>query len=117
LAKERKGNRVTSGRSFRWSFVGSKSRVEAGTRWNIVPDEVLLEGTLRTHDAEVRRDLIARIERTAAGIAGGRRRERDITPIQRASTAGAVIVPMTPLEHALKSRPVLSVAIAGSTTP
>ncbi len=45
------------------------ARIEGGNRWNIIPDEVVMEGTIRTHDAEVRRELIQRVERTAKGIA------------------------------------------------
>ena len=44
--------------------------IRAGTAWNIIPQEVHLEGTIRTHDVEVRR-LAARefhrlVEQTAA---------------------------------------------------
>ena len=40
--------------------------IHGGTRWNIIPDEVVLEGTLRTYDAAMRDDLIARLRRTVA---------------------------------------------------
>jgi amidohydrolase len=42
-----------------------------GVRNNIVPDSVAMEGTLRTYDSAMRRDLLARIERTAKSIAAG----------------------------------------------
>ncbi|MEX0900976.1 MAG: amidohydrolase [Gammaproteobacteria bacterium] len=40
--------------------------ITGGTRWNIIPDEVVLEGTIRTYDAAMREDLIARLRRTVA---------------------------------------------------
>ncbi len=41
----------------------------AGVRYNIIPEEATLSGTLRTFDAEQRRDVQARIRRTAISIA------------------------------------------------
>ncbi len=41
----------------------------AGVRYNVLPDEVELLGTVRTLDPEVQRDLHARIERTATKLA------------------------------------------------
>jgi amidohydrolase len=46
-------------------------RIAGGVRTNILPDSVLLEGTLRTPAAEQRADTIARMERSAAAIAQG----------------------------------------------
>ncbi|MCA1798746.1 MAG: amidohydrolase [Xanthomonadaceae bacterium] len=43
-------------------------RIEGGTRWNIIPDEVVLEGTVRTYDADMRDDLLARVRRTVEGV-------------------------------------------------
>jgi amidohydrolase len=43
--------------------------INGGTRWNIIPDEVVLEGTIRTYDAAMRDDLIARLRRTVASVA------------------------------------------------
>ena len=43
--------------------------INGGTRWNIIPDEVVLEGTIRTYDAAMRDDLITRLRRTAAKTA------------------------------------------------
>jgi amidohydrolase len=45
--------------------------LRGGEAFNVIPDEVVLLGTLRTFDAEVRASLPARIERIAAGVAGG----------------------------------------------
>lgn len=46
-------------------------KIAGGVRTNILPDSVLLEGTLRTPAASQRADTIARMERTAAAIAQG----------------------------------------------
>ena len=52
-------------------------RIIGGIRYNIIPDSVFLEGTIRTFDPATRDTIIARIKRTAEGIAqsaGGRAR-------------------------------------------
>ncbi len=43
--------------------------IHGGIRFNIIPDSVEVEGTLRTFDMAVRADVIARFRRTAAAIA------------------------------------------------
>lgn len=53
----------------RKTAVISIGSIHGGVRNNIIPEEVELIGTVRTHDAEVRTDLHARIERTATAIA------------------------------------------------
>jgi amidohydrolase len=47
----------------------SIGRIKGGVRNNVIPDEVELEGTIRTFDEEMRREIHQRIERTASGIA------------------------------------------------
>jgi amidohydrolase len=47
--------------------------VHGGTAANIVAGEVVIQGTLRTFDAELRARLLARIAQVAAGIAGAMR--------------------------------------------
>ncbi|MGH9309768.1 MAG: amidohydrolase [Vicinamibacterales bacterium] len=42
---------------------------EAGVRNNIIPDTARLVGTIRTFDAEMRKDIHARVQRTAGSIA------------------------------------------------
>jgi amidohydrolase len=42
---------------------------DGGIRNNIVPDSIRLTGTIRTFDAEMQKDIHARVERTAGGIA------------------------------------------------
>jgi amidohydrolase len=44
-------------------------KIEGGTRFNIVPDEVVLKGTLRALDPDMRRQLQERVRRTAEQIA------------------------------------------------
>jgi len=47
----------------------SVGRISGGIRNNVIPDEVELEGTIRSFDEAMRRDIHERIERTARGIA------------------------------------------------
>jgi amidohydrolase len=44
-------------------------RITGGVRFNIIPESVLLEGTIRALDRAVQRDLHARVKRTAESIA------------------------------------------------
>jgi amidohydrolase len=44
-------------------------RFNGGIRYNIIPDSVFLEGTIRTFDPAQRDTIIARLKRTATGIA------------------------------------------------
>jgi len=43
--------------------------INAGVRYNIIPDSVVMSGTIRTFDAAVRRDVHDRVRRTAESIA------------------------------------------------
>ncbi|MEK6711952.1 MAG: amidohydrolase [Nitrospinota bacterium] len=47
----------------------SVTRLEAGTAYNIIPDEVRLMGTMRTHREETRGAMKGRMEETLRGIA------------------------------------------------
>jgi amidohydrolase len=47
----------------------SVGRISGGVRNNVIPDQVELEGTIRTFDPSMRQDIHQRIERTARGIA------------------------------------------------
>ena len=49
--------------------VVSFGQVHGGIRWNIIPDDVKLEGTIRTFDSAMREDLIARMQHTSEHIA------------------------------------------------
>jgi amidohydrolase len=41
----------------------SVGMVQGGTAWNIIPGQVVLEGTIRTHDAEVRAKVLEQFQR------------------------------------------------------
>jgi amidohydrolase len=43
--------------------------IHGGVRGNIIPDSVVMVGTLRTFDPDMRKDIQGRIQRTAEGIA------------------------------------------------
>jgi amidohydrolase len=45
------------------------STVHGGVRANIIPDSLEMQGTIRTHDEEVRADIWRRLEKTATTIA------------------------------------------------
>jgi amidohydrolase len=44
-------------------------RINGGTRFNIIPDSVVMDGTVRTFDPAMRKDILARMTRTAQSIA------------------------------------------------
>jgi amidohydrolase len=44
-------------------------RIEGGNRSNIIPDEVVMEGTIRTFDPGMQKQIHERVRRTATGIA------------------------------------------------
>ena len=48
----------------------SVGRISGGVRNNVIPDQVEMEGTIRTFDANMREEIHRRIEQTARGIAG-----------------------------------------------
>ncbi len=47
----------------------SVGQVHGGVRWNIIPDQVKLEGTVRTFDAGMREQLLAKMQHTAEHVA------------------------------------------------
>jgi len=49
--------------------VVSVGKIEGGVRFNIIPATVKLDGTIRTHDPRVQKEVHERIRRTAEGIA------------------------------------------------
>jgi amidohydrolase len=51
------------------SVVLSVTRMQGGNTWNVLPEQVELEGTLRTHRSEVREKLKVRVNDIAAGLA------------------------------------------------
>jgi len=55
------------------SAVLSITMLKAGTAFNIIPDTVEMTGTLRCFDADLRKSLLASLQRTAEGIASALR--------------------------------------------
>ncbi|WP_345830082.1 amidohydrolase (plasmid) [Pantoea sp. BRR-3P] len=53
------------------SVVVSVTRFTAGNSWNVLPQTVELEGTVRTHNAEIRAQIPHKIEALIKGIAAG----------------------------------------------
>ena len=50
-------------------FVITIGSVHAGTKENIIPDEAVLQGTIRTLDEKIRRQAKANVEKVAQGVA------------------------------------------------
>ncbi|MCZ8521707.1 MULTISPECIES: amidohydrolase [Paenibacillus] len=61
------------------SAVLSVCSFQAGTTWNVIPDEAVLDGTIRTFDAGVRAQMPKLLERIAAGIAAGYGAEAEVS--------------------------------------
>jgi hippurate hydrolase len=59
--------------------------IHGGTRYNIIPDEVNLQLTVRAYKEEVRQKLLAAIERVAQGIALAAGVPSDHTPLVHVS--------------------------------
>ena len=59
--------------------------IHGGTRYNIIPDEVNLQLTVRTYKEEVRKRVLASIERITKGVAAALGIPEDRAPIVKAS--------------------------------
>ncbi len=59
--------------------------IHGGTRYNIIPDEVNLQLTVRAYKEEVRQKLLAAIERVTKGIAGAAGIPAELAPIIKVS--------------------------------
>jgi amidohydrolase len=53
-------------------------KIEGGVRNNIIPESVVMEGTIRTFDADTRLDIHERVKRTAENIAEGSGARADV---------------------------------------
>ncbi|AZN42808.1 amidohydrolase [Paenibacillus albus] len=51
------------------SAVISVTKLHSGTAWNVIPQQAVLEGTVRSFGAEVRERVLARFDEVVAGIA------------------------------------------------
>jgi amidohydrolase len=61
--------------------------IHGGTKRNIIPDEVVLQLTIRTYKEEVRQRIIASIERIAKGVAAAAGVPEDRAPILKVITS------------------------------
>jgi amidohydrolase len=61
------------------SVVLSVTRIAGGNTWNVLPESVELEGTLRTHRTEVQQKVKARVGEIAAGFASAFSAQINIT--------------------------------------
>ena len=61
------------------SVVLSVTRIAGGNTWNVLPESVELEGTLRTHRTEVQQNVKARVGEIAAGFASAFSAQIDVT--------------------------------------
>lgn len=50
-------------------IVLSVTRIEGGNTWNVLPETVMLEGTVRTHDEKLRGLIPVKIKQTISGVA------------------------------------------------
>ncbi|UWS31543.1 M20 peptidase aminoacylase family protein [Erwinia pyrifoliae] len=53
------------------TVVVSVTRIEGGNTWNVLPQKVVLEGTVRTYNAQIRSELPQRLRQLITGIANG----------------------------------------------
>jgi amidohydrolase len=60
------------------SAVVTVGAIHGGQAFNVIPDEVVLTGTIRTFDAGLRRSMSERVRRLAAGVAGALQCEADV---------------------------------------
>ena len=82
--------------------------IQGGTRYNIIPDNVEMQGTLRTFDEEMRQDALKRIATTAESIAASSGAKAKVR-------FGPVAYPVTTNPAALTeaSLPALKLAMGG----
>src|SRR5262249_23573211 len=80
--------------------------IHGGTKSNIIPDEVKLQLTVRSYKEEVRRRILASIERITKNIAAAAGIPDDRAPIVKASE--------TEFTPALYNDPQLAARVAGS---
>ena len=97
--------------------------IHGGTRYNIIPDEVNLQLTVRAYKEDVRQKLLAGIDRVTKGIAGAAGIPAELAPIVKVSetevttatyndpalteTLAAVFVKALGQENVIKAAPVM----------
>ena len=60
---------VSRNLDIRKTAVLSLGKINGGTRWNIIPDDVTIEGTIRTHDTDVRKMMLENLKRVITNTA------------------------------------------------
>jgi amidohydrolase len=78
--------------------------IHGGTKYNIIPDEVHLQLTIRTYKEEVRQRILASLDRIARGVALAGGVPEDRAPIVKASETE--VTPATYNDPALTARAV-----------
>jgi amidohydrolase len=90
----------------------SVGRIGGGVRFNVIPDEVVLEGTIRTFDPEMREYIHSAMDRTASLIAESARAEAELY-VDKSGRAvvndDALTAEMIPVLERASGQPVLSV--------
>nr|MBA2733241.1 amidohydrolase [Acidobacteriota bacterium] len=86
------------------SAVVSIGSIHGGTRYNIIPDEVHLQLTVRAYQEEVRRKLLASLERISLGLALASGIPSELAPVVKVSE--------TEFAPATYNDPVLSLRLA-----
>ena len=88
--------------------------IHGGTKHNIIPDEVKLQLTVRAFREEVRKKILADIDRTARGIALAGGVPEDRAPIVTVSTTEAVPATMNDPQLAARLKPVFAAALGAA---
>ena len=57
------------------------AHIEAGSRDNVIPDSVFMEGTIRTLSAERRRDVVSAVQRVATHVAAAHEMTVEFEPV------------------------------------
>lgn len=90
----------------------SVGRIDGGVRFNVIPDQVVLEGTVRTFDPDMRDYIHSAMERTARLIAESARAEAELEMDKSGRAVvndDALTAEMIPVLARASGKPVLSV--------
>ena len=87
--------------------------IHGGSKHNIIPDEVMLQLTTRCYSDDVRRTILAAIERTARGVALAAGVPEDRAPIVKVSEAETTPVTYNDPKLAARLRDAFAAALGG----
>lgn len=100
------------------SLVISPTIIRGGNRWNIIPEEVVIEGTVRTLSPAIRSQLPALLDQRVGDIVsahGGRHefRYHHVNPVtvnhpQLAAKAASILRASTSMEHVVQGPPMMA---------